>query len=171
MPAAEVRAALAGYDPIGKNHRDLLVHLVSAMGWTRGAELGVARGLLFRRLLTDCPALHLIGVDLFRKPHNRPMVMAIADQFTERVTIYGMSTNNAARLVPNRSLDFVFIDAGHGYEAVRDDIRNWAPKLRKDGCLMGHDYDEARHPGVVRAVDQAFGGFAVQLPHSIWMRQ
>lgn len=171
MQAAKVRAALRNYDPDGKNHRHMLCHLALALEWKRGAELGVARGLLFGKLLASCPDLHLIGVDLFRKPHNRPKVMGIVDRFTDRCTIYGMSTNRAARFVPNGSLDFVFIDAGHGYEAARSDIRNWAPKVRQGGFVLGHDFDEAKHPGVVRAVDEAFDGYHVLLPHTVWMRQ
>ena len=161
-------AEVPGYDPTGKNHRDLMAYLVNGMGWTRGAELGVARGIMFRKLLTECPALHLIGVDLFRKPHNRPTVMAIVAEFSERCTIYGMATNRAARFVKDGSLDFVFIDAGHGYEAVRDDIRNWLPMVRPGGWLMGHDFDTAVHPGVVRAVNEAFGAAFRLLPHTCW---
>lgn len=171
MQADRVRAALADYDPTGRTHRDLMVHLAQRLGWKRGAELGIARGLLFDRLLSGCHDLHMIGVDLFRKPHNRPIVMAIVARHSERATIYGMSTRNAARFIPNGSLDFVFIDAGHGYEAAREDIWRWGPKVRPDGFLLGHDYDAAVHPGVVRAVDRAFKGNVLLLPHTVWMRQ
>lgn len=158
-----------GYDPEGKNHRDLLPFLVLKHGWKKGAELGVARGILMDRLLSDCPDLHMIGVDLFRKPHNRGQVANIAARFSGRCMIYGMSTTKAARFVPDHSLDFVFIDAGHGYEAVTADIRDWAPKVRPSGCLIGHDYDPARNPGVVRAVDEAFRDRVVLWPHTVWV--
>lgn len=50
-------------------------------------------------------------------------------------------------------LDVVFIDATHTYEAVKDDINIWLPKVKKGGILAGHDYEPA-HPGVVKAVDE-----------------
>lgn len=54
-------------------------------------------------------------------------------------------------------LDFVFIDAGHEYEDVRDDIAAWLPKIRSGGMIAGHDYS-ATFPGVVKAVDMVFKG-------------
>jgi hypothetical protein len=35
--------------------------------------------------------------------------------------------------------DFVFIDGGHGYAEVREDIRAWLPKTKR--LIAGHDYD------------------------------
>jgi hypothetical protein len=50
--------------------------------------------------------------------------------------------------------DMVFIDAGHTYEEVKSDIEVWQPVANKVIC--GHDYCDA-WPGVVKAVDEAFG--------------
>jgi len=61
------------------------------------------------------------------------------------------------------SLDWVFIDADHSYEAVVADIAAWAPKLRPGGLLSGHDYGRA---GVTDAVRRSFG--AVDQAASIW---
>jgi hypothetical protein len=46
----------------------------------------------------------------------------------------------ASNLYENNSLDFVFIDACHTYECVRNDIRAWLPKIKKNGYLCGHDF-------------------------------
>ena len=56
-----------------------------------------------------------------------------------------------AELYENESLDFVFIDGNHIYEAVKADINAWFPKIKKGGVLAGHDY---QFPGVRRAVDE-----------------
>ncbi len=64
-----------------------------------------------------------------------------------------MTTNEAVPLFEDASLDGVFIDADHSYEAVKLDIQNWMPKVRKGGILAGHDYTSA-WPGVIRAVDE-----------------
>ena len=66
-----------------------------------------------------------------------------------------MTTNEAAGLFKDESLDAVFIDADHSYEAVKMDIENWMPKVRKGGMLAGHDYNSA-WPGVIRAVNEIF---------------
>jgi len=36
-------------------------------------------------------------------------------------------------------LDAVFIDADHGYDAVRQDVLDWSPHLKTDGWLVLHD--------------------------------
>ena len=59
----------------------------------------------------------------------------------------------AADSFAHESLDFVFIDADHSYEAVRRDIEAWAPKVRAGGVLAGHDYS-VDFPGVIRAVTE-----------------
>lgn len=59
------------------------------------------------------------------------------------------------------SLDGVFIDAEHTYEAIKSDIRCWLPKVKKSGIIAGHDYHED-HPGVIRAVNESFSTFEVK---------
>ena len=36
-------------------------------------------------------------------------------------------------------LDFVYIDASHSYESVKEDMENYWTKVRKGGLLAGHD--------------------------------
>lgn len=53
----------------------------------------------------------------------------------------------------DKSLDFVFIDAGHSYKEVKEDIEAWLPKVKYGGWLAGHDYNSVSFPGVKKAVD------------------
>ena len=57
------------------------------------------------------------------------------------------------------SLDFVFIDGSHLYDAVKADIEAWLPKVKVGGYLGGHDYGNHHEPlnGVKQAVDERFG--------------
>lgn len=76
---------------------------------------------------------------------------------------YHLSSMEAVRLFSDESVDFVFLDAFHSYEAVRDDITHWLPKVRPGGVLAGHDYfrERAVWPGVRKAVDELLTGFRV----------
>jgi hypothetical protein len=60
-------------------------------------------------------------------------------------------SKEASEKFEDESLDFVFIDAGHSYEDVYEDLRCWFPKLKKGGYFAGHDYSYA-WPGVMKAV-------------------
>lgn len=60
----------------------------------------------------------------------------------------------------DNSLDFVFIDAHHTYNAVAEDIHCWYPKIKPGGILAGHDFwhkTHSRHiPEVNKAVEDWF---------------
>ncbi len=83
-------------------------------------------------------------------------------------TIEKLSTYKHAKILRMRSehahvvipggLDFVYIDASHYYEKVRQDIVFWFPKVRIGGWLTGDDlfYD---------SVQKAVREFALANPH------
>ena len=71
-----------------------------------------------------------------------------------------LSSMEASKLYQDGSLDFVFIDADHSYDAVKTDVETWLPKIKKDGYIGGHDYTElwnAPSPnGVKEYIDSKF---------------
>lgn len=140
---------------------------VQRNNWTVGAELGVDKGILFEMLLRECPHLQLLGVDVFPVPHRLERCQQIAETYRDRAQLHRATTHDASALVADESLDFVFIDADHSYDAVSDDIFKWKPKVRPGGWLGGHDYNK-KFPGVVAAVDRVFGRRPHSLGGSIW---
>ena len=70
-------------------------------------------------------------------------------------------------MFPNESLDFVFIDAGHMYEEVKEDISLWLPKVKPGGVISGHDYSN-KWPGVAAAVNEMFGK-PTEIHGTIWV--
>lgn len=56
----------------------------------------------------------------------------------------------------NESCDVVFIDMEHTYEAVKNDIELWLPKVKSGGYIAGHDYS-SDWIGVIEAVNEKFG--------------
>lgn len=87
-----------------------------------------------------------------------------------RINLQRTTSLAAAATVEPRSMDFVFLDADHRYESVRDDIIAWTPALRSGGLLCGHDFSPT-WPGVERAVRELIvdHGHSVQVHTStIW---
>ena len=148
-------------------HRERLAALVREHGWTRGAELGVDRGILFGVLLRDCPNLQLLGVDTFPDRERSKRVFELAVKYADRASVMAMTTRVASKLVPDGELDFVFIDADHSERSVTEDIFDWKPKVRQGGWLGGHDYSR-KFPGVMKAVDRIFGTRVQEYPGTIW---
>jgi predicted O-methyltransferase YrrM len=69
-----------------------------------------------------------------------------------------MDATQASTQYNDHSLDFVFIDADHSYEAVKNDIMHWYPKIKLKGIIGGHD---EMHEPVSRAVKEIFGNYQV----------
>jgi len=146
-----------------------LVQMITKNNYTLGAEIGCHTGATTGRLLRLCPSLFLYAVD-----HWEPIVeeaggMAGRDGekarmkfesstrlFKNRMSVLLGNSVDMAEKVDDESLDFVFIDADHRYEAVLSDIKAWAPKVKQGGTVCGHDYNSPDFPGVAQAVRECF---------------
>ena len=125
-------------------------------GPIRGAEVGVLGGghaVSMLRGYADLAELHLVdsygGIT-----EADPKFIEFRDRFAaelHRIVWHIMTSLEAAKLIPDGSLDFVYIDANHRYFEVSQDIRAWLPKVRPGGVLCGHDYFS--HGSVKKAVD------------------
>ena len=58
----------------------------------------------------------------------------------DRVVFFRMFSDEAAAMVPEESLDFVYIDARHDYHSVIADMRAWWPKVKRGAVFAGHDF-------------------------------
>jgi len=100
------------------------------------------------------PGLRLLCVDAwepYRSGKTGKMIFRRAvgayDVARDRLAMYGCAlvkkhSVEAARDIPDGSLDFVYIDANHWYEYVVADLAAWVPKVRSGGIVAGHDYEE-----------------------------
>ena len=142
-----------------------------------GVEIGVHKGMLSGRLLAANGHMFLHMVDPWedvggtyhqtddfiarytQEQHESAMAKALAHvaPFEGRYKIHRMTSEQAAPLFEDGSLDFVFIDGDHSYEACSQDIRLWWPKIKPGGLLSGHDYTDEKNYGVIRAVDEFVG--------------
>ncbi len=69
-----------------------------------------------------------------------------------------MKSVDASKLYDDNTLDFVFIDGGHEYEFVKEDIEHWYPKVRDGGVIAGDDWEYGKRwdNGVQIAVNEFF---------------
>jgi predicted O-methyltransferase YrrM len=62
-------------------------------------------------------------------------------------------TGDAARYWSD-PIDFLYVDADHGYRGVWADLGAWVPHVKQGGMIVGDDYTHPRYPGVTRAWDE-----------------
>lgn len=92
--------------------------------------------------------------------HQCPME-DVFNAFTERTSpfknvLYSRGKSlDALQFFKDGELDMVYIDGDHRYEGALADIKGWLPKLRKGGCMTGHDFS---FPTVRQALSETFKG-------------
>ena len=74
----------------------------------------------------------------------------------DHITMLSMMSWLAANGFDDESVDFCYVDAGHSYEAVSNDLTAWWPKMRPGSMFAGDDYTKG-YPGVQKAVWDFFG--------------
>ncbi len=111
-----------------------------------------------------------LGEEFLASLYERFLCHLSAGGYLDAVRTIALESVRAARLFPDGSLFFCFIDACHEYESVRADIDAWLPKVRPGGILAGHDYSP-KSPGVVRAVNELFPGQFTVSRHSWLVRK
>lgn len=145
-----------------------------------GAYLGRSSLYLASRIRSSGKKIRVYAVDLWdgwiyddyredgseeQESELRPEERDVFWQFIRNVRRAGvedviyplkMPSEQAASLFEDGTLDFVFLDADHVYEAVHRDLVAWFPKLKRRGVLGGHDYLHPDFPGVRRAADEFF---------------
>jgi hypothetical protein len=146
---------------IPNTDRFSLARLFMRLRFKEGAEIGVQAGEYSKVLCDTIPGLKLHCVDAWEKypgyvdfvkhstyiTHEKKAREVLAPYGCDIIKKYSM---DAVKDFPDRSLDFVYIDANHDIRHVIDDITEWSNKIKKGGIISGHDYfmPSRRHPKV-----------------------
>lgn len=68
---------------------------------------------------------------------------------------------DAAAQFEDGTVDFCYVDAGHTYECVTNDLTSWWPKI-KSGCIFGGDDYTKGYPGLQKAVHDFFSPLKIK---------
>jgi len=155
-----------GNDPpimIPDKNRTILAGLFNILGYKRGAEIGTAKGGYARTLAQFNPECSLYCIDPWES-YSELKDWQDQDQLDEyylgakwrlrsypEVRIIKSYSMDALSQFDDDSLDFVYIDANHGFPYVAEDVYFWSQKVRTGGIVSGHDYLRVpRKDGVVQ---------------------
>jgi hypothetical protein len=121
----------------------------------KGVEVGTFKGEFSKEILENWEGT-LYMVDVWRplsdkeyldsSNHNNfengvySEAMKNISGHEDRAVMVRASSEIAANMFEDNSLDFVYIDANHAYDYVVQDINLWYPKVKEGGYLCGHDY-------------------------------
>lgn len=142
---------------------DLIKHFAK-LGFTTGAEIGVATGAFSEAMLQTIPNLKLYCIDTWHHYRGNPWAGSKErnkknfEIATEKLTKYNAKimremSMEAVKKFEDESLDFVYIDANHSFDYVMADLIEWSKKVKIGGIVSGDDYYHFRKAGVIEAVD------------------
>jgi len=94
-------------------------------------------------LATRCHAVDLWTGDRHSGPYDQKVYEDVSRHNREHYAgfshLWRMTFDDAARKVPDRTVDLLHIDGLHTYEAVRHDFETWQRKLTEDAWVLFHD--------------------------------
>lgn len=135
-------------------HRNDLAKLFAELGFNKGAEIGVAEGNYSEILCKANPKLELLCVDPWHHYSGNPQgkspekdayalneaVRKLKGYNVTFIPLLSMEAiYNGEYAIDDGSLDFVYVDAHHGFSYVLQDIIEWSKKVRSGGIIAGDD--------------------------------
>ena len=103
------------------------------------------------------PIKHLIFNLILKKDLNSlKSVKELLKKFAPCVELLRGSSDKELLKVDLQKIDFVFLDGGHSYETVSNDLKILISQIKKNKIIICDDYDQVKY-GVKKAVDELKG--------------
>jgi predicted O-methyltransferase YrrM len=80
--------------------------------------------------------------------------LKLLKKFKENVNIIKGNSNDVLKEIRTEVFDYVFLDGGHKYETVKNDLKNLIQVVNNNGTILCDDYNLSYAPGVKRAIDE-----------------
>ena len=91
---------------------------------------------------------------LKKDPYSIEAVSELLKKFKNNVQLVKGNSNNFLKKIDMAKIDYVFLDGGHTYETVKNDLKYSAPVLENNGTILCDDYNLSYAPGVKKAIDE-----------------
>ncbi|MDC2969709.1 class I SAM-dependent methyltransferase [Candidatus Pelagibacter sp.] len=87
-------------------------------------------------------------------PYSISAVRDLLKKFKSNVNLIKGNSNIILKKIDMSKIDFVFLDGGHNYETVLNDLKCCNEVVKNNGIILCDDYDLSFAPGVKKAVDE-----------------
>ena len=90
-----------------------------------------------------------------QNPYSKEAVEDLLKKYKNNVTLIKGNSNLVLKKIDMSKIDFVFLDGGHAYETVKNDLECCLDVVNSNGTVLCDDYDlGAQAPEVKRAIDE-----------------
>jgi len=90
-----------------------------------------------------------------QNPYSKEAVEDLLKNFKNNINLIKGNSNLILKKIDMSKIDFVFLDGGHAYETVKNDLECCLDVINSNGTILCDDYDlGAQAPQVKNAIDE-----------------
>lgn len=87
-------------------------------------------------------------------PYSIEAVSKLLKKFKDQIHLIKGNSNQLLKKMDMSKIDFVFLDGGHKYNTVVNDLNSCVDVLKFNGSILCDDYNLGSSPGVKKAIDE-----------------
>ena len=92
-----------------------------------------------------------------QNPYSLEAVKDLLKKFKDNVHLIKGNSNKVLKKIDMAKIDYVFLDGGHDYSTVMNDLICSKEVILNNGTVLCDDYDLSYAPGVKQAIDEFVG--------------
>ena len=89
-----------------------------------------------------------------QNPYSIKAVKDLLNKFDDNVHLIKGNSNKILSNIDMKKIDYVFLDGGHEYNTVKNDLECCKEVILNNGIVLCDDYDLSYAPGVKKAIDE-----------------
>jgi hypothetical protein len=89
-----------------------------------------------------------------QNPYSLDAVKELLNKFKNNIHLIKGNSNNILKKIDMSKIDYVFLDGGHEYNTVINDLNCCYDVINNNGTVLCDDYDLKQAPGVKKAIDE-----------------
>ena len=87
-------------------------------------------------------------------PYSLDAVNDLLKKFKDNIHLIKGNSNKILKQLDMAKVNFVFLDGGHHYDTVKNDLKNCTEVIQNNGVVLCDDYNLGSAPGVKKAIDE-----------------
>ena len=89
-----------------------------------------------------------------QNPYSLEAVKELLKKFDDNIYLIKGNSNKVLNKIDMSKIDYVFLDGGHEYDTVLNDLNCCFDVINNNGTVLCDDYDLKQAPGVKKAIDE-----------------
>ena len=87
-------------------------------------------------------------------PYSMEAVEDLLSDFKNNIHLIKGNSNTILKKIDMSKINYVFLDGGHDFETVRNDLNSCTEVVDNGGTILCDDYNLSYAPGVKKAIDE-----------------